>query len=366
MVEREWAVVSQFLPPGWRELAKAKGALVRARGVGDPETLLRLLLMHVAGGLGLQQTVARAAQQGLATISAVALHKRLQASEPWLRALTLQMLAHTRYRPELAARWKTRRVRVVDATDITEAGARGATWRVHYSLRLPTLDCDSFEVTGAEVGETFRRFDVKPGDIILGDRGYCHARGIASVLAARADVVVRLTSTALRLFKARGSERFDLFAALRSLRGHQVGEWSVAFGAEGQRVKARLCAVRKTVAAAEDAKAKMLRAARKKGRRLLPQTIEAAEYIVVLTTLDRHTSASEVLELYRARWQVELAFKRLKSLLQGGHVPKSHPESARAWIQAKLLTVLLIERLIEEAGFFSPWGCELPAAQHLA
>ena len=57
-----------------------------------------------------------------------------------------------------------------------------------------------------------------------------------------------------------------------------------------------------------------------------------------------------------ARWQIELHFKRIKSLLRLGHLPKRSDESARAWIQGKLLTVLLIERLIEDARFFSPWG----------
>jgi IS4 transposase len=66
-----------------------------------------------------------------------------------------------------------------------------------------------------------------------------------------------------------------------------------------------------------------------------------------------------VLEFYRARWQVELAFKRLKSLLEMGVVPKKKEASARAWMQGKILTVLLIERLLCEARFFSPWGYPL-------
>ena len=54
------------------------------------------------------------------------------------------------------------------------------------------------------------------------------------------------------------------------------------------------------------------------------------------------------------------------SLMQSGHVPYYDPESARAWIQAKLLTVLLIEGLQEKACFFSPWGFQIPLAESLA
>ena len=68
-----------------------------------------------------------------------------------------------------------------------------------------------------------------------------------------------------------------------------------------------------------------------------------------------------MLDLYRLRWQAELAFKRLKSLLNVGHLPKYDPRSSRAWLQAKLLTALLIERLLIESKLFSPWGYPLSA-----
>ena len=59
------------------------------------------------------------------------------------------------------------------------------------------------------------------------------------------------------------------------------------------------------------------------------------------------------------RWQIELAFKRLKSLLQLGHLPKRDIESARAGMQIKLLLALLTEHFAWEARFFSPWGYRL-------
>ncbi|WP_043582634.1 transposase [Geminisphaera colitermitum] len=67
-----------------------------------------------------------------------------------------------------------------------------------------------------------------------------------------------------------------------------------------------------------------------------------------------------ILQLYRLRWQIELAFKRLKSLLNTGHVPKKDPLSSRSWLQAKLLTCLLIEKSLLQSEVFSPWGFILP------
>jgi len=82
--------------------------------------------------------------------------------------------------------------------------------------------------------------------------------------------------------------------------------------------------------------------------------------VLGLTNLEpERWSAAQVLELYRCRWQIERAFKRLKSLLQLGQLPKKDPASARAWLQLKLLLALLIERLCHQARFFSPWGYRL-------
>ena len=75
----------------------------------------------------------------------------------------------------------------------------------------------------------------------------------------------------------------------------------------------------------------------------------------MLTTL-QNVPACQILELYRHRWQIELAFKRLKSLLHLGHLKKTDPEGAKAWLQGKLFVATLIETLIAVGERFSPWG----------
>jgi hypothetical protein len=362
-IDQEWGIIADFLPPGWQELARTSGALRRARKVSDPETLLRLILLHVGAGLSLRQAAARAKRTGLASISDVALLKRLRGASRWLQILAEKMFASSPFRRPLGEVPPDRCIRVVDATNVSEPGSTGTDWRIHYVLELPTLECDFFEVTDISGGETYKRLPVSPGDIILGDRGYSHRAGVAHVVDAGGDVVVRLNSTAFPLMDATGAS-LDLLTLLRPLEGHEPGEWAVRFEAGGQVYKARLCAVRKSAAAAEKAKQKILREGRKnKKKAVRPQTLELAEYVLVLTTLLRKTlSCANVLLLYRARWQIELAFKRIKSLFGAGHVPKYDPESARAWIHAKLLAVFLIERLKEEARFFSPWGFQLHSA----
>lgn len=365
-IESEWALITRYLPENWQELARTHGALVRARGIKDADTLLRVILLHVATGLSLRQTVVRAKNAGLAEITDVALLKRLKASEPWLRCMTEHMLKQTRYRQALNRQWGDRRVRVIDATNVQEPGATGTSWRVHYGLQLPSLECDFFEVTDATGGETFKRLPVQPRDLILGDRGYSHREGVEHIVRNGGDVIVRLSHKNFPLFDRTGA-RFDFLQNLRTLHEYEPGEWDVEFDASGRRIAARVCAVRKSPETAQKAKERIIKTAKKKGKSVAPDTLETAEYIFALTTLPQaEASSTNVLELYRARWQIELAFKRLKSLLQAGHVPKYDAASARAWIQAKLLTVLLIERLTEEASFFSPWGFPLVAPKPLA
>jgi hypothetical protein len=200
---------------------------------------------------------------------------------------------------------------------------------------------------------------VRAGDVLLADRGYSHRAGVAWVLSQKGDVIVRHQATNFPLEDRQGRD-FELLSGLRRLHEHQPGSWPVQFEHEGQTWAVWVHAVRKSAAAAERAKEELRK---ERGEGLQPQTLELAEYVVVLTSLPpEQLSAFQALSLYRGRWQIELVFKRLKGLLGVGELAKYDPDSAKAWLQAKLLTALLMERLEREAFFFSPWGYPLLAA----
>ncbi|HEY4563049.1 MAG TPA: transposase, partial [Thermoanaerobaculia bacterium] len=114
----------------------------------------------------------------------------------------------------------------------------------------------------------------------------------------------------------------------------------------------------KSEEAAEQAREKIRKEARKKGHAVDTRTLAAAGYIFLLTSLPAaQLKAAEVLDLYRFRWQVELAFKRLKSLWDFGTVPAKDPDIARTYIFAKLLIAVLVEDLTQEAlRATPPWG----------
>jgi transposase len=134
----------------------------------------------------------------------------------------------------------------------------------------------------------------------------------------------------------------------------------VEFEYEQERFAGRVCALKRSRQAAEQAIKKFLLTSKRKGQKPKASTIEAQRYVFVFTTLSpAELSASQALELYRGRWQIELVFKRLKSILQIGHLRKIDADSALSWIEGKLFVALLIEALLRQAESFFPWGFPL-------
>jgi hypothetical protein len=353
---QDWAIVATFLPSGWAEMARTTGALRRARDFPDAETLLRVLLLHVANGYSLAETAVRARQLGV-DVSAVAIFKRLQASEEWLRWLAEQERSQKR----VCLESQGRPVRVIDATTVSEPGSTGTDWRVHYAVNLTNLQCDFFELTDVKGGETLRRVPVRRGDIILGDRIYATPVGVAHVRNANADVVVRLNRQSLPVFDLNADTPLDVLRLFRQLKLKQAQYWNTRIRRRGEEwITGRLIAVKRSATATRKARRRLERKASKAQKKVSQASYMAAQYFAVWTTLPPTFSAEAVLELYRLRWQIELAFKRMKSILGLGHLPKKDPASARAWLHGKIFVSLLVERMVEAANSFSPWGYQLP------
>ena len=219
-----------------------------------------------------------------------------------------------------------------------------------------------------EGGETFRRFPIEAGDVMLGDRIYATPPGVAHVVGAGADVVVRVNRQTLPLFD-RWGRRVDLLARLRTLRAGAVLESRVRVKApRGEWLAGRWIALRRSAEAAEQARRRLRNRARRNQTKATPESLEFAAYFMLWTTLGEATlPVPDVLSCYRTRWQIELVFKRMKSILGLGHLPKTDEQSAKAWLAGKIFVGLLVERMIAEADSISPWGYRLePAAQPLA
>jgi hypothetical protein len=353
-IEQDWSVVTAMLPVQWQSKAVELGAVRRLRGFSSVEALLRVLLIHLADGCSLRETVVRARAGELADISDVALLKRLRGCGPWFEWMIQAMAANMSLSMSPDAFLADRPVRLIDGSIVCEPGATGSTWRLHYALNLRTLGCDEVHVTEIKEGESLTRFSIHAGDVVMADRGFANRRGVRHVVKHNADVVLRMNLTNLPLEDLQG-QPLALLPLLRTLAIGQAGDWSARMRDDEGVIDVRVCAYKKTLAQTRAAQEALQREAAKKRREVKPETIEAAGYVIVLTTLMSPT-AEAVMEFYRQRWQVELAFKRLKSLLHLGHLKKIDKDGAKAWLQGKLLVACLIETLILTAERFSPWG----------
>ena len=353
---------ASHLDGGWQQLlsricsseslersAKASGALLRRREIKNAPDLLRLALAYGPCGMSLRAVAAWAHTMRLGELSDVAVLKRLRGCASWLQEIVGGLLARRLSCRSVA---NGRVIRLVDGTTICERGSDRADWRLHYSYDPRsgrTVDC---ELTTAAVGEHLRRLRVVAGDIWLGDRNYAKGEGLHHVVQAGADFVVRISWNSLALRTA-GGQPFDLADRLKRLSKAQRAEWRAqAHTPDGKTVPVRILVRRKPPDAIEREIKRITEKAARRGRTRRsgkpdPRSLIAARFTIVATSLEE--PADQIFELYALRWQIEIAFKRLKSLLSIDRLEAKDPELIRAWLLAHIIAALLIEDHADEA-----------------
>lgn len=353
----DWETITSLLPANWEQLADKHKLLQlqyggnKIRTAGD---LLRLILVNAGAELPLRQTVALVAQSGGPDVSPMRLHKKMCRAAPYLQELLCAVVGEQQqFAPE---RWAGYEVSLVDASVISRPGSVNGDARIHTRMRLTDLRYLQVLSTAIEVGEGLWNFCPSQGELMIGDRGYCHGRGMAYVKQCGADVLIRYNHGALPISSPDG-ESIELWALLRALRTGHAHEISVrahykdADGA-AQTLPGRLCMQRLPKAQAEKAKKRVLK---EHGSGVRPETLEMAQYVIIFTTVDAdRLSAQQCLELYRLRWQIELTFKRWKSLCGFDRMPNHRQDTIQAWLYAKLLAAALLEKLGSLRSELSP------------
>jgi hypothetical protein len=330
-------------------------AFLRPRGIRNAVDLLRIILAYCLGERGLRATAAWAAASGLADISNPAILYRLRHCGDWLTVLIGQLLTATTPTPA-----RGRLIRLIDASTVTKPGPEAKKtnklWRVHAAFDLPAERFGHFELTDEHGGERVDRIPVVAGEIRIGDRIYLQPDRIATVLDAGGDVVVRAGWRNARWLDQQ-DEPLDLLAIL-SRAGERLDR-AVKIGRKsGAPLALRLIAVRKPDAVAETARRQVRQQGRKSGYTPSRQTLRAASWLIIVTSLPADTfTTDDVLALYRLRWRIELGFKRLKSLVGLRNPPGIDDRSAKPWVLAHLLMILLLEPLVDALEDSPRWAC---------
>lgn len=351
------------------ETARAQGAFCRARGVRSAEDLLRLALIYANTSRSLRSTAAWACSQDLANISDVALLLRLQASVGWLQAMVSGLLSQA-LQPLGSPCGDDRRVRLIDATTISSPGSGKGDWRLHAEYDLRHGRFIDFELTDRHGAESLERFEPAPGDIVVGDRIYTKVRQLSHVVERGADFIVRRGLTSCRLQHPDG-QAVKLGPILKTMNRNKTLDLPVLVpqpkpGGQAP-LRARLIIRHIGEEQAAEARQRTRRKAAKIGQTASDKRLEAAEFVILLTSLPGEAfSADQVLRIYRLRWQIECAFKRLKSLMGLNDLLAKEPRLVRSCLYAKLFLALITEDITCEVLESFPSAPGRPAAVDLA
>ena len=344
--EEDWEYVRTLLPSDLEESARATKALLRCRNVPNAASLIRMALAYAVSDLSLKDVAAWASALDVAQITGPGLFYRLREAESWLEHVLGRVLADQV--AQAAGGWP---LRVVDATVINGPGKKAVQWRAHVQIDPSSGGFQAVELTDDSGGEKLGRHRFRVGEVVLGDRMYGTARGVHAVRQADAHVIVRFNPGNLRTYDGR---RQRLYLAEKEAQIPAVGalEYSIIIPVPPKQTKSHK--------PWDSAKAVAWIPAR-----AIASRTRAGDVIWILTTLDAaQMPALAAMGLYRLRWQIELLFKRLKSLLHLDTLPSREGPTAKSWMLARLIAAGLAQRLVNPSGPLSPWGYELRSIPH--
>jgi hypothetical protein len=336
--------------------ARETGAFLRPREIRTAVDLLRVVLAYCLGESGLRVTAGWAAAIGLVDISAVALLYRLRQCGDWFSLLIGVLLSAA-----APGTVRGRLIRIIDGTAVAQAGPEARRmnklWRIHSAFDLPQERFGHFELTDERGGERLDRIPVVKGEIRIADRAYMQPDRIAKVLAAGGDILVRAGWKSARWLDAarKPISLIDWFrkAGTQGLIDRPI--WVAR--KNGPTLALRLVAIKKPPKAAAEARRKARRNAQRERHNVSKATLAAADWVILITSLPADAfPTADVMALYRLRWRIELAFKRLKSIVGLKGPPSVDERSARPYVLAHLLMILLLEPLIDELEDSPRWA----------
>ncbi len=354
----------QALPADYEALAYEFKAFARARKIRSPMQLLQVVMLYCGLDLSLRSCAGEVSQlQGY--LSDTAVKKRLTACVPWVKA----MLAGVFDLESIVDNGSLRFI-VIDGSTVQEPGAKGTSYRLHIAIDLINLTLQQVEVTTDKQGEHLDHYTLESGDVVLIDRGYNQPRTLVPFLDRGGEIVLRYNAQSMNLYQCGEGEqdemvKLDWLSYLSKL-PKQATMMPVYLCHGDKRIEVYVHLIPLPEQKAKEARRQARHKAKNKGRSLNKLTRLLCDWTLILTSvppqiLDTQTVAA----LYRARWQVELLIKRLKSLLKVDELrARKDGQLAELYLHGKLLYAAVIEKLMRKR--FADAPTSMDAARHLS
>lgn len=156
---------------------------------------------------------------------------------------------------------------------------------------------------------------IKRGELLLIDLGYFALKTFYDIAEAGAFFLSRLLIRT-KLFTPETQQRIDLLSVLHKVPGN-IHEMQVLLGGqEDAQVSCRLICLRVSEEVANARRRKLIKNAQKKGRIPSELCLKLADWTLMVTNVPvEWLPANMARHLYCLRWQIELVFKQLKSVL---------------------------------------------------
>ena len=338
-------------------MAKVTGFIKRKRKFSAFE----FVLLMVVGQMSMvHPSLSGMVEAVRAKISRVALHLRFtaQAAEFLLACLKMVLeysVCPARITPSALDVFK--RVHIFDSSswDINPSskqvlpgsggGASDANCKLQAGYEYKSGSLGFFAVTeGIKPDQAYsnRLVDfVEKDDLMLTDLGYFKL-SVFQALTAKGVYFLSKLLIGTTLRNAGTSEKIDLGATLRSFVGN-ILEMNVIMGNDKHHVPCRLIGLRVTKQVANARRRKLRKEAEKKGRTPSKNHLALCNWTLFVTNASSEIlPINIVLSLYRLRWQIELIFKQLKSVLRVHSSNTTKEYRLKCEIYGKLIMAVLI------------------------
>lgn len=346
-----WSQIIVNLPSNLdlEKSAKESGALVRMRQVKSARDLLHLIFAYVFCHMSFRETAAWAIFSNIAAISDVALLKRFKNSLPWLKFILHVCLQNKSQSYTICLPAPLKQIRLIDATYVNSLGSHSSQWRIHTSYNPHNFSFNFFKITDSHGAETLEHFPLTEEDLVIADRGYAKSKQIRYLVNKKIHYIIRTGYQTCSLRNQNGT-KFNLMEHLIGAREGRTISTKVYIGNRETKPSdltlSRLIIIRKQPEAIQRAIKRSCRKASRQCYKPSAINLEVAEYFMILTSLPEELfDMEQILSLYRIRWQIEIAFKRLKSLIHINKFRVRDPLLIQGCLCVGLIIALLIDKI---------------------